>query len=140
MTLYERLGGEAAVAALLAELYLRVLADPQFTPFFETIDIQRLKAQQFAFTSQALGGPHPYSWPSLVQAHAGLRIEQRHFDAFVEHLHSSFREIGAADDLSAEILSLVTPLSGVIVNHKAGSAVRPMAELPDPGSSEDRRR
>ena len=117
MTLYERLGGEAAVAALIDELYVRATGDPLFTPFFEKIDMQRLKAHQFAFTSQALGGPHPYSWPSLVQAHAGLRIEQRHFDAFVEHLRGSLREIGTADDLSAEILSMVTPLSGVIVNH-----------------------
>jgi len=121
MTLYERLGGEDAVAALIEELYIRVLADPLFTPFFEKLDIQRLKAHQFAFTSQALGGPHPYSWPSLVKAHAGLRIEQRHFDAFVEHLRSSLREIGATDVLSAEVLSLVTPLSGVIVNHSSAS-------------------
>ena len=121
MTLYERLGGEAAVAALIEQLYVRVLADALFTPFFEKIDLERLKAHQFAFTSQALGGPHPYSWPSLVKAHAGLRIEQRHFDAFVEHLRSSLREIGATDVLSAEVLSLVTPLSGVIVNHSSAS-------------------
>src|SRR5690349_21179866 len=76
MTLYDRLGGEAAVAALIDELYVRATGDPLFTPFFEKIDMRRLKAHQFAFTSQALGGPHPYSWPSLVQAHAGLRIEQ----------------------------------------------------------------
>ena len=121
MTLYERLGGEAGVAALLEGLYVRVLADPLFTPFFEKTDMQRLKAHQFAFISQALGGPHPYSWPSLVQAHAGLRIEQRHFDAFVEHLRSSLREIGTDDALSSEILSMVTPLSGIIVNHRAAN-------------------
>jgi hemoglobin len=119
MTLYDRLGGEAAVAALLEELYVRATVDPLFVPFFKRIDMQRLKAHQFAFISQALGGPHPYSWPSLVQAHAGLRIEQRHFDAFVEHLRSSLREIGTDDDLSAEILSKVTPLNRVIVNHRA---------------------
>jgi len=116
MTLYERLGGEAAVATLIEELYVRALADPLFTPFFEKIDLERLKAHQFAFTSQALGGPHPYSWPSLVQAHAGLRIEQRHFDAFVAHLRSALSEVGAGDDLAAEIMAHVTPLSGVIVN------------------------
>ena len=61
MTLYERLGGEAAVAALIEELYVGALADPLFTPFFEKIDLQRLKAHQFAFISHALRGPHPYS-------------------------------------------------------------------------------
>jgi hemoglobin len=119
MTLYERVGGEAEVAALIDELYARALADPLFTPFFEKIDLQRLKSHQFAFTSQALGGPHPYPWPSLMQAHAGLRIEQRHFDGFVAHLRSSLGEIGASDDLATEIMTNVTPLSGLIVNQKS---------------------
>jgi hemoglobin len=116
MTVYERLGGETAVTALLDELYVRALGDPLFTPFFEKTDMQRLKIHQFAFISQALGGPDAYSWPSLVQAHAALRIEQRHFDAFVDHLRSALQKIGAAQDVAAEILSQVTPLSGKIVN------------------------
>ena len=116
MTPYERLGGEQAVAALLEELYVRALADPLFTPFFEKIDLARLKSHQFAFISQALGGPHRHSGATLVQAHAGMRIEQRHFDAFVEHLRGALERIGAGKDLSAEILSQVTPLRGVIVN------------------------
>ena len=130
LTLYERLGGETAVAALLEALYVRALADPQFTPFFEKIDMQWLKAHQFAFISQSLGGPHPYSWPSLIQAHAAMQIEQRHFDAFVDHLRNALREIGAADDLAAEILSQVTPLSAVIVNAgKVSAAPAPQTPL-----------
>jgi len=119
MTLYERLGGEPAVAALLEGLYVRALADPLFTRFFEKIDIVRLKRHQFAFISQAVGGPHQYSGPSLLQAHAGLGIEQRHFDAFVEHLRGALQEIGAADDVTAEIMSKVTPLSAIIVTQPA---------------------
>jgi|SRR5678810_436430 hemoglobin len=118
MTLYERLGGETAVAALLEGLYVRALGDPLFAPFFERIDLPRLKSHQFAFISQALGGPHQHSGPSLVQAHAKMRIEQRHFDAFVDHLRSALREVGTDDDLAAEVMSNVTPLSGVIVNQK----------------------
>jgi len=121
MTPYERIGGESAVLALLEALYVRALSDPLFKPFFASIDMERLKAHQFAFISQALGGPHPYSWPSLAQAHAGLRIEQRHFDAFVDHLRSALEEIGTPDELRAQILAMVTPLSGVIVNHATGS-------------------
>lgn len=124
MTIYERLGGESAVTALLEGLYVRALADPLFTPFFERIDIQRLKAHQFAFISQAVGGPHRYSGPSLVEAHARMRIEQRHFDAFVEHLSSALRELGATEEVAAEILNQVTPLGAVIVNTpgKGGAA------------------
>ena len=116
MTIYERLGGEPAVSALLEGLYTHVLADRSLAPFLDGIDIDRLKAHQFAFLGQALGGPQQYAMPSLAAAHARLRIEQRHFDTFVAHLVSVLQEIGAPDDLRAEILSKVTPLSTVIVN------------------------
>jgi truncated hemoglobin YjbI len=45
-----------------------------------------------------------------------MRIEQRHFDAFVTHLRSALQEIGAGDQVATEIMAQVTPLSGIIVN------------------------
>jgi truncated hemoglobin YjbI len=38
-----------------------VLGDPQLAPFFEKTDMARLKAHQFAFLSQVMGGPRNYS-------------------------------------------------------------------------------
>ena len=52
MTLYERLGGAPAVAALLDRLYTGALADPLLSPFLEHRDLARLKEQQYAFISQ----------------------------------------------------------------------------------------
>ena len=52
MTIHERLGGEPAIAALLEGLYARTLADSLLSPFLENINVQRLKAHQFAFISQ----------------------------------------------------------------------------------------
>lgn len=116
MTVYERIGGEAAVAALLEGLYTRGLADPLLGPILEGIDVPRLKAHQFAFLSQVFGGPQAYTMPSLAAAHARVRIEDRHFDAFMRHLQSALRDLAAPEDLQAEILSGVWPLRGVIVN------------------------
>lgn len=124
MSIYERLGGEAAVAALLEGLYVRALVDPLLLPLLENIDVQRLKAHQFAFISQAAGGPHQYTGPSLEQAHARLQIEDRHFQAFVTHLHDALQEINTAEDVTAEIISLVTPLRSVIVNSPSGLSAR----------------
>ena len=122
MTLYDRLGGEPAVAALLEGLYKRALADPLFTSFFANLDMERLKAHQFAFISQALGGPHQHPGPSLQDAHSRLRIEQRHFDAFVEHLRGALQELDAADDVMAEILPRVAALGPMIVNSRQRAA------------------
>lgn len=119
MTVYERLGGDAAIAALLEGLYSRGFADPLLAPLLESIDAQRLKAHQFAFLSQVFGGPASYSVPDLVRAHARLPIEQRHFDAFMQHVASALQEIGAPDDLRAELVASVQKLSSVIVNTPA---------------------
>jgi len=124
MSVYERLGGEAAVAGLLEGLYVRALADPLLSPLLQNIDIQRLKAHQFAFISQAMGGPHQYTGLSLVQAHARLSIEECHFDAFVGHLQDALRQIGATEDVTSEIISRVAPLRSVIVNTPSGSRER----------------
>ncbi len=116
MSLYDRLGGEPAVAALLDGLYARALADSLLQPFLKNVDVARLQAHQYAFISQALGGPHQYSGPSLAAAHSQLQIANRHFDAFVEHLRGALSDLGAPNELTREILSRVTPLHPVVVN------------------------
>jgi hemoglobin len=121
MTLYDRLGGEPAILAVIDRFYVRVLADSMLAPFFEGIAMSRLKGHQFAFLSQALGGPRQYSGRSMSRAHAHLRIEQRHFHAVAGHLVATLREFGVSEDLVAEVAAAVMPLSTQIVN--TGAAV-----------------
>jgi hemoglobin len=121
MTLYDRLGGEPAIVAAVDRFYVRVLADPMLAPFFEKVEMSKLKRHQFAFLSQALGGPQWYSGASMAQAHAHLRIEQSHFNAVAGHLVETLRELGVKDDLIAEVAAAVGSLSNEIVN--TGAAV-----------------
>ena len=126
MTLYDRIGGEPAVNAAVELFYSRVLADPILESFFKDadmagLDMARLKAHQFAFLSQALGGPRQYSGASMSRAHARLSIEKRHFDAVATHLVETLRDLGVTEDIIGEVAAAVTPLASQIVN--TGSAV-----------------
>jgi hemoglobin len=76
----------------------------------------RLKAHQFAFLSQALGGPKQYSGSSMNKAHARLAIEQRHFDSVAVHLVETLRELGVPEDIVGEVATAITPLSTQVVN------------------------
>ncbi|HLH44240.1 MAG TPA: group 1 truncated hemoglobin [Bryobacteraceae bacterium] len=116
MTLYDQIGGEPAVRAAVEQFYARLLADPMIGPFFENTDRTRLKAHQFAFLSQALGGPQRYSGAAMSRAHARLRIEQRHFDAVVAHLAETLRELGVSQQLVAQAMQAIAPLASQIVN------------------------
>jgi hemoglobin len=115
-TLYERIGGEAAVSAAVDRFYERVLADPELKNFFTSVSMPRLKAHQFAFLSQALGGPRQYTGAAMRDAHSKLTIEQRHFDGVAIHLVETLRELGVSAEIIAAVVSALTPLSAQIVN------------------------
>lgn len=123
VSLYERIGGSAAVNAAVDRFYERVLADPELKDFFIGVSISRLKAHKFAFLSQALGGPKQYSGASMRDAHRRLPIEQRHFDSVAVHLVETLRELSVSEEIVGEIGAALRPLSGQIVNSPAGTAV-----------------
>lgn len=54
-TLYERLGGQDAIDAVVEEFYNRVLADEDLKPYFEGIDTDDLRAHQKDFLTYATG-------------------------------------------------------------------------------------
>jgi len=122
MTLYEQFGGATAITDLLDGLYDRATGDPLLRPFLENLDLERLKEQQFTFISQALGGPHKYAGRPLDIAHAPLRIENRHFDAFVGHVRAELDGLGASEDLAAKIVSRVVSVRAVIVTTETARA------------------
>ncbi|HEY1534408.1 MAG TPA: group 1 truncated hemoglobin, partial [Polyangiaceae bacterium] len=72
MSLYERIGGEAAVAAAVDLFYEKVLADQRTQSFFAGLDMQAQIKKQMAFMTVAFGGPKEYRGRDLRAAHAGL--------------------------------------------------------------------
>ena len=112
-TIYQRIGGEAAISSAVDRFYERALADPTLSHFFRGVSMARPKAHQFAFLSQALGGPKQYGGASICDAH-------RHFDSVAVHLVETLRELGVPEDIISEIAAAVTPLSSQIVNAHLG--------------------
>jgi hemoglobin len=88
-TLYDRMGGDGAVGTAVDRFYGRVLGDPELKEFFVSASVPRLKAHQFAFLSQVLGGPRQYSGALMHDAHSKLAIEQKHFKGVAVHLIES---------------------------------------------------
>jgi hemoglobin len=71
-SLFDRLGGRAAVEAAVELFYEKVLADDLLSPFFANTDMTRQRAQQKAFLTFAFGGPNNYTGQDLRTAHAPL--------------------------------------------------------------------
>ena len=76
-TLYERLGGYDAIAAVANDLLPRLQADPQlarFLPHRGADGIQREKQLLIDFLGSSVGGPVYYRGRDMVLTHRGMRI------------------------------------------------------------------
>jgi hemoglobin len=79
-TLYETVGGEPAVRAILQALYDKLFCDPMVGFLFEGKEKAHIVEQQVCFTCRFLGGPHRYSGKPLPEVHATLPLLPGHFD------------------------------------------------------------
>ena len=119
VTLYERLGGAAAIDAAVANFYQRVLSDQQLAHFFESTDMNWLKKSQTEFLTQALGGPSLYKGASMESAHAALGITEEDFNRVAGHLVATLQGLGVPQPLVDEVVALVAPLAPQIVTKKS---------------------
>jgi hemoglobin len=85
-SLYERIGGEKTLAAMIPAFYERVLADADLAPFFQAVSMEKLHGMQQEFFAMATGGPVQYSGRPLAHVHHGKGITKAHFAAFTGHL------------------------------------------------------
>ncbi|MFE9858868.1 group 1 truncated hemoglobin [Streptomyces sp. NPDC005780] len=115
-TLFEQIGGAAAVAAVVDLFYARVLADPELTPYFAGKDVTRLKAHQRVFVSSALGATAPYTGRAMGHAHQELRITGPHFDRVVDHLAAALADGGVDAATIGLIAAKLAPLKPDIVS------------------------
>lgn len=120
MPLYDDLGGAAAVTAALDEFYPKVLADPCASPFFERVNIERLKRCVEPFMAMALGGPSNYHGPTLRQSHARLvskGLDDSVFDAFLGHFEDVMKELGVPAEKIAEVMPIFDGARSDVLNH-----------------------
>ena len=109
LTLFEQLGGEAAVNAAVDVFYRKVLADYRINRFFDNVDMETQAAKQKAFLTMAFGGPNNYSGKDMRDGHAKLvklGLSDEHFDAVIEHLAATLTQLGVSDALIAQVLAL----------------------------------
>jgi len=105
-SLFAQLGGAAAVDAAVDKFYRRVLGDDRVNRFFEGVDMDKQATKQKAFLTMAFGGPNNYSGLDMKQGHDHLLkmgMDDTHFDAIVENLGATLKDMGVADELIAQV-------------------------------------
>ena len=122
--LYDRLGGEPAVTAVVDEFLKRVAADKRINGRFINVDLTRLRTLMIQFVSQATGAPVAYTGREMHDSHAGLQIVDEEFDAIVEDLTGALVQLKVPAREKNELLGALGPLKPKIVNLPPADAAK----------------
>lgn len=108
-SIYEQIGGQAAITVAVDKFYRRVLRDQELAPYFSDIDMDKQRAKQAAFLTMVTGGPNEYTGRDMRTSHAHLverGIGDRHVDLVIKHLGDTLAELGVSADLIAQIAAV----------------------------------
>jgi len=117
-TLYARLGGYDAIAAVAADLLPRLMADPLLARFWENRaadSIRREKQLLIDYLCSSAGGPLYYTGRDMTTSHKGMGISGRDWDAFIGHVHATLSKFDVPARERGEVLGFIASLKASIV-------------------------
>jgi hemoglobin len=117
-TLYKRLGGYDAIAAVTDDFIGRLVADQSLARFFSghgTDSKQRIRQHVVDFLCVATGGPCIYKGRDMKTTHAGLGITEADWNASVQHLVATLDRFNVPQKEKDELLAAASGLKKDIV-------------------------
>jgi hemoglobin len=114
-SLYERLGGQPAITAVVDEFVNRTTTDPRIKYRFFNTDPTNLKKLLVEFVCVAAGGPCTYTGRDMTSSHAGMDLVDDEFTALVEDLVGALDKFKVPDREKGEVLGALGPLKPQMV-------------------------
>jgi hemoglobin len=114
-SLYDRLGGQPAITAVVDDFVGNVAADSRINGFFARTDIARLKRLLVEQICAGTGGPCTYTGRSMQAAHKGMNITDAQFNALVEDLQKSLNKFKVPEKEQGDLLAVLGPMKPQIV-------------------------
>jgi len=119
-SLWDRLGGEAAVKAVVHDFVLAAIGDKKVNfmrgrPLPDAAGMAKLEQSIVEFVSSQTGGPFKYSGKDMAAAHADMKITNEEFDAAAADLLSTLKTFRVPEKETNEVMTLVSSLRNDIV-------------------------
>src|SRR2546426_8539300 len=127
-SLFERLGGSAAVTGAVEDFVARCAGDPRINKNLGRSDIPRLKSMLVDQVTEASGGPRRYTGRDMKTTHDGMKVTTGEFNALVEDLVATLNKFGVGKPEQDELLGILGPLKSDIVEIDSTATGTP---LPD---------
>src|SRR5437899_1608501 len=117
-SLYARLGGYDAIAAVADDLLPRLMSDPQLGRFgaHRAADsIRREKQLLIDFLCASAGGPLYYTGRDMATSHKGMEISAKDWEIFLGHLRATLDKFQVPDGERRDVLAFIESTRAVIV-------------------------
>src|SRR5213595_331190 len=120
-SLYQRLGGYDAIAAVTDDFIGRLAADKQLARFLVGLGAdsqKKLRQHVVDQLCEATGGPCIYIGRSMKTAHTGLGITESDWQSTVNHLVATLDKFKVPEKEKGELLAIASSLKPDIVEKK----------------------
>ena len=119
-SLYARLGGYDAIAAVADNLLPRLMSDPKLARFWAVRaddSVRREKQLLVDFLCHSAGGPLFYTGRDMLTSHQGLGITEDDWRAFSTHLNATLDEFRVPAPEKAAVIGFVESLKADVLQH-----------------------
>jgi hemoglobin len=131
-SLYERLGGQGAIEAVVTDFVARCAGDARINSKFVRTDVPRLQKMLVDQVCEATGGPCTYTGRAMKETHDGMGVTAGEFDALVEDLVATLNQLEVAQPEQDELLGLLGPMRGDIVEMESPETGAPLPDSYQP--------
>lgn len=119
MSLYDAVGGAAAIDAAVDRFYERVLGDPLLAPLFHGMDMRTQRHKQKLFFTTIFKGETDGARTYMRAAHKRLvddgLIQDAHFDAVALHLQATLEDLSVPRKLTDQIMTAAAGLRDAVL-------------------------
>lgn len=117
-SLYARLGGYDAIAAVINETMPKLIADPKLGRFWANRGedgIKREKQFVIDFIANQAGGPVNYGGRDMTTTHKGMKIDQEDWKIFMRHLNGTLEKFKVPAQEKTDVVNFMESLKGTMV-------------------------
>jgi len=117
-SLYARLGGYDAIAAVVENLLPRLMKDAELGRFWQNRGedgVRREKQLLIDFLCASAGGPLYYTGRDMKTAHRGMKISESDWLPFLRHLHATLDTFQVPEKEREEVVAFIQSTKADIV-------------------------
>lgn len=121
-TLFEQIGGEAKLRAVVDDFVTVMESDDRINFTFADIDLGKFKQLLFEQICELSRGPCKYTGRTMLESHKKLNVDDAMFNALAEDLYIAFERQHVPYRVQNRVVAMLAPMQRDIVKPRSQRA------------------